>query len=86
MSNPSMTFGHYGRGLHAPRGSVWAANAMAALIQGIRKLDDWLLNARQQEPQTAEEVLAWARRIESREPGFAADLRAAAHRSLGRDE
>ena len=86
MSNPSMTFGHYGRGLSAPRGSVWAAHAMAALIQGIRKLDDWLLSARQTEPQSAEEVLAWARRIEAREPGFAADLRAAAHRSLGRDE
>jgi hypothetical protein len=35
-----------------------------------------------QEPRNATEVLAWARSVESVEPGLAADLRAAALRAL----
>ncbi len=85
MTNPSMTFS-YGHGLHAPRGARWAADAMAAVIQGIRRFDQWLLSARSAEPQTPQEVLEWARRIEAREPSFAADLRAAAQRALRDDE
>ena len=83
MSNPSMTFSY---GYAVPRGSRWASSAMVALVGALRRMDNWLLASRQDEPQTAEEVLAWAQRIESREPGFASDLRAAAQRSLSRDE
>lgn len=84
MSSASMSFGsnmRYG----APRGAVWAGKAMAAVIKALQRVDGWLLAQRRPEPRTVQEVLDWARRVESSEPGFAADLRAAALRSQGRD-
>ena len=84
MSNASMTFGRPAR-LTIPRGSLWLGTLAAWLITQLREWDRWLLSNRQEEPQTAEDVLAWASRIEATEPGFAADLRAAALRSKGAD-
>jgi len=80
MTSASMTFGRPTR-LAIPRGSLWFANMAAALINGLRRLDQWQLSFQQEEPRTADDVLAWAKRIEATEPGFAADLRAAALRS-----
>ncbi len=84
MSTASMTFGRTTR-MAAPRGSVWFANAAAGLINLLRKADQWQLARAKQEPQSAEEVLAWARDVESSDPGFAADLRAAVYRAQSRD-
>ena len=80
MSNASMTFGRPTR-LTIPRGSLWLGTAAAWLIRQLQHWDRSLLSARPEEPRSAEEVLAWASRIEATEPGFAADLRAAALRS-----
>ena len=84
MSNASMSFGRPTR-LTIPRGSLWLGTLAAWLITQLREWDRWLLSSRQEEPQTAEDVLAWASRIEATEPGFAADQRAAALRSKGAD-
>jgi hypothetical protein len=80
----SMTFGRATR-LSAPRGSIWFGNAAAALISFLRRLDQWQLERAKSEPKNAEEVLQWARSIETSDPGFAADLRAAVYRSQSRD-
>lgn len=80
MTSASMTFGRPTR-LAVPRGSLWFANIAVALIASLRRLDQWQLSLQREEPQTAEGVLAWAKRIEATEPSFAADLRAAALRS-----
>ena len=81
MTNSSMTFGRPAR-LTIPRGALWFANGAALLIEGLRRLDRWQLSLKQEEPRNADEVLAWAGRIEHAEPGFAADLRAAALRAM----
>jgi hypothetical protein len=81
MTSASMTFGRPAR-LTIPRGSLWFANGAALLIDGLRRLDRWQLSAAKQEPRTPEEVLDWAARIESGDPGFASDLRAAALRAM----
>ncbi len=81
MSHASMTFGRPAR-LSIPRGALWFANGAALLIEALRSLDRWQLSAGKQEPRTAEEVLDWANRIEASEPSFAADLRAAALRTM----
>lgn len=83
MTSASMTFGRSTR-LSAPRGSVWFAALAGAVIGALKRLDQWQLKASRQEPQTAEDVLAWASRIQASDPGFAADLRAAALRSMGK--
>lgn len=80
MTDASMTFGRPQR-MAFPRPSGWLAAAMSQLIGGLRRLDRWQLNQQHDEPRTVEEVLAWASRIEPTEPGFAADLRAAALRA-----
>lgn len=80
MSNASMTFGRPTR-VVIPRGSAWLAGITAVLIDGLRRLDRWQLSLQHEEPRTAEDVLAWASRIEDTEPGFAADLRSAALRA-----
>ncbi len=85
MTSASMTFGRPSR-LAIPRGSLWLGSLAAAIINRLRKLDNWLLGQDGREPRNAEEVLAWARRIEATEPGFAADLRAAALRSMDADQ
>jgi hypothetical protein len=60
------------------RHEEWTA-AVAAFI--LRRAQAWLKRMRADgEPQTAEEVLAYARRIERDMPSLAADLRAAALR------
>ena len=81
MSNASMTFGRPTR-LAISLGSTWLATLAAALIQGLRRLDNWMLSQRQDQPKSAEAVMDWANRIEPTEPGFASDLRAAALRSM----
>lgn len=81
MTSASMTFGRPAR-LNIPRGALWFANLAALLIEGLRRMDRWQLSLKQAEPRDAEDVLAWANRIEPTEPGFAADLRAAALRSM----
>lgn len=81
MTSASMTFGRPAR-LNIPRGALWFGNLAAFLINGLRRLDHWQLSLKQEEPRHADDVLAWANRIESAEPGFAADLRAAALRSM----
>ena len=81
MTSASMTFGRPAR-LNIPRGSLWFGNLAAFLINGLRRLDHWQLSLKQEEPRNADDVLAWANRIESSEPGFAADLRAAALRAM----
>lgn len=81
MTTASMTFGRATR-VGLPRGSRWFANGAAVLIGLLRNIDRWQLKqAAPQGPQTAEEVLDWARNIEDSDPGFAADLRAAVYRS-----
>lgn len=85
MTSASMTFGRPAR-LTIPRGALWFANATHALLEGIRRLDRWQLDLkRKDEPRTAEELLAVAQRLEASDPGFAADLRAAALRSMEND-
>lgn len=86
MTSASMTFGRPAR-LNIPRGSAWVAAGFGLLIDGLRRMDRWQLSLLQKsEPRTADEVLAWATRIEPTEPGFAADLRAAALRSMSADD
>ena len=85
MNSASMTFGRPTR-LAAPRGSIWMAGLVTAMIDGLRRLDSWQLSQQRNEPKTAEGVLNWARRIEATDPGFASDLRAAAMRSSSNGE
>jgi len=80
MTSASMTFGRPTR-LAAPRGSIWLAGIAATVISALRRLDQWQLSLQREAPQSAEDVLAWARRIEASEPGLASDLRAAALRA-----
>lgn len=82
MSNASMTFGRQAR-LTMPRGAVLFANLAFALINGARRVDRWLLSRRPDGPTTPEEVMAYARQFEKTDPGYAADLRAAAMRASG---
>jgi hypothetical protein len=82
MTSASMTFGRPAR-LTIPRGALWFAAGTYALIQGLRRLDRWQLTLmKKQEPRNADEVLEMAHRLEASDPGFAADLRAAALRSM----
>ena len=81
MTEASMTFGSPNR-LSVPRASMWLGSLASMLINSLRKLDNWLISFRREEPQTAQDVLDWAARLERTEPGFASDLRAAALRSM----
>lgn len=82
MTSASMTFGRPAQ-FTIPRGAQWFAAAAYALIVGLRRMDRWQLRlAAKSEPRTAEDVLAWAERLEPSDPGFASDLRAAALRSM----
>ncbi len=81
MTSNSMTFGRPAR-ISLPNGATWFASGAALLITALRRLDRWQLGLKQEQPRNAEEVLDWANRIEATEPGFAADLRAAALRSM----
>ena len=84
MTNASMTFGRPTR-LAIPRSSLWLGTLAATLINSLRRLDSWQLSQHRSEPKTADEVMAWASRIEATEPSFASDLRAAALRSMSKD-
>ena len=81
MTNASMTFGRPAR-LQIPRGALWFASGAAMLIDALRRLDRWQLDAGKSEPRTPDEVLDWASRIEPSDPSFASDLRAAALRAM----
>ena len=81
MTSHSMTFGRPARNV-TPLNVSWLAALAGGVIGSLHRLDAWLVSRRDAEPQTADEVLAWASRIEATEPGFAADLRAAALRSM----
>ena len=83
MSTAYTTLGHTPH-RSAFRGATWLAGLTATLIAGIRRLDRWQLARRSDTPTTADDVLNWASRIESTEPGFASDLRGAALRSMDR--
>ena len=62
-------------------GNAWAAAIAALAAREWRRVQSWLQGLQAEaEPQTAEELLAYARRIETTSPGFAADLSAAALR------
>lgn len=81
MSSASMSYGRPTR-VVIPTVSQLLARLTQGLIGLLRRVDQWQLQRLQAEPRTPEEVLAWADRIERQEPGFAADLRAAALRAL----
>lgn len=85
MTSASMTFGRPTR-IAMPRATALFTQLTEAVLHGLRRLDQWQLSFQQQEPQTPEDVLAWARRIEGSEPGFAADLRGAALRAMGQQD
>jgi hypothetical protein len=82
MSTASMTFGRPTR-MTIPRGSLWMASLAYFLIGAVRRLDRWQLSRQEKEPTTPDEVMDYARRVEASDPGFAADLRAAALRAQG---
>ena len=85
MTSASMSFGRPAR-MNIPRGARWFAAGAGLLIDGLRRMDRWQLSlVQRREPRTAEEVLAWATRVEPTEPGFASDLRAAALRAMDTD-
>lgn len=79
MHAASMTYGQSSR-LAAFRPSALFVSAVAGLLGAIHRLDRWLVARGRYEPKTRAEVLEWARRMEHSDPGFAADLRAAALR------
>ncbi len=78
MHTASMSFGRPHRGSH--RISTVLAGAVAGLLGWMRRIDRWMLERGHEEPKTRAEVLEWAHRLERSDPGFAADLRAAAFR------
>jgi hypothetical protein len=80
MSNASITIGRPSR-LALPSVATLFVGATAGLIALLRRLDRWLLEPARDEPRTPQEVLDLARRIESTDPGMAADLRAAVMRA-----
>ena len=84
MNAASMTFGRPSRWTR-PRAAALFVAATAGLIGWLGRADRWLLERGHQEPRTPAEVLEWAHRIEAREPGFAADLRAAALRAMAQE-
>jgi len=63
-----------------PRGSVWAAQAALALGDAWRRLFTLRTQAPRTRSQEAEALRAYALSIRQSDPGFAADLYAAADR------
>ncbi len=80
MSSASMTFGRPRRRA-APSLSGLLVGLTAGVIGLLRRFDQWLIDSGNTEPRTVDEVLARASRVEATDPGFAADLRAAALRA-----
>lgn len=79
MSTISMTYGRSSR-LDTHQFVERMRHGFAVVLDLPRRLDAWM-EARDQAHMTADDVLAMARRIESSDPGFAADLRGAAMRA-----
>lgn len=72
--------------LTAPRGAIWLATAFTFYTEKVGRLIDRVYQHMQQpaglnEQSTPQEVIEFANRIKDREPGFAADLIAAASRA-----
>lgn len=63
-----------------PRGAQGLAELAAWTIAAARRLADVLKRSGASEAPTPADLIAWANRIERTQPGFAADLRAAAVR------
>lgn len=66
----------------APRGAAWAANLFASLLQGLRAVGHNLIEQRRlwAEKRAIQEMLRLADTYSISQPGFAAELRAAAMR------
>lgn len=72
-----------------PRGAAWAANLFARLLQGLRAVGHNLIEQRRlwAERRAVQEMLRLADTYSISQPGFAAELRAAATRlQSSRDE
>ena len=63
-----------------PRGSVWAARAVVALVEAWHRFFSRRALAPRSRAQEAESLRAYALSIRQSDPGFAADLYAAADR------
>jgi hypothetical protein len=84
MTVQSMSFGANTRYDVLP--SAWFTGLMTGAVKLLRRIDQWQLASHRYEPQTPQEVLDWAMRIEASDPGFAADLRSAALRTMALNE
>jgi len=80
MSTASMSFGRPLR-VTLPNTLSAFALASAALRRRLWQLGEWF-DRPAQGPQTPQDVLAYALRIENSDPGFASDLRGAALRAM----
>lgn len=81
MTSHSMSFGRPLRA-HPASSTQWLGQFTEMMLKALRQIDRWQLGQRQEQPRSAQDVLDWADRLQSREPGFASDLRAAALRSM----
>ncbi|MBL8308138.1 MAG: hypothetical protein JNM33_15705 [Rubrivivax sp.] len=80
MSTYSMTYGRPAR-LDTKPFFDRIRQGFSAMLDMPRRLDAWM-EARDQARMSAQDVLALARSMEDSDPGFAADLRGAAMRSI----
>ena len=74
--------------IQAPRGSIWAANAIIFITDKVGALVDAMVAARQRQADnyirnltTIADVRAYASSFDRSDPGFANDLRAACDRA-----
>ena len=65
------------------RFSAARAAIAAMFLNLVREIDYWLFTNPVETPRTPDELLAMANRLESTQPSYAADLRAAALRAQG---
>lgn len=73
----------------APRGAAWAADVFASVLNGLRAVGRSLIEHRRQwaEARAVQEMLRLADSYSASQPGFSAELRAAAARlQSSRDE
>ncbi len=85
MTHSSMTFGRPAHHV-AIRGTAWLNTITAAMLAVLRRLDRWQLSLRQERAMSVQDVHDWAQRIQATDPGFAADLHAAAARATNGQE
>jgi hypothetical protein len=71
-----------------PRGAAWAARLFAGLLQGLRTVGRHLIEQRQRwaQARAIQEMLRLADSYSVSQPGFAAELRAAAARLQSEDD